>query len=203
MKDSVKITAIVGTYRRGGVVDSAVDAILASAEEEGAETSKIYLIDKGIEFCSNCRTCTQKPGERRGECPKKDEMASILDEVDRSDAIILASPMNFWSVTAIMKRFIERLVCFAYWPWGQPAPKTRNMRRDKRAVVVASCAAPAILARLRTRMSGLLKTAADLLGAKTVGVLFMGLSAMKQDQPLSVRNKKKAWLLGKRLAGRG
>jgi len=69
--------------------------------------------------------------------------------------------------------------------------------------VFASCAAPAILARLRTRMSGLLKTAADLLGAKTVGVLFMGLSAMKEHQTLSGRNKKKARLLGKKLVGRG
>ncbi len=201
MGNPVKVTAIVGTYRRGGIVDSAVDEILASAKEEGAQVNKIYLIDKGIEFCSNCRACTQQPGERHGECPKKDELASILDEIERADAIILASPMNFWTVTAIMKRFIERLVCFAYWPWGQAAPKTRDTRRNKRAVVVASCAAPAILARLRTRMSGLLKTAADLLSAKTVGTLFMGLSAMKQDQQLSPRNKKKARRLGKKLVG--
>lgn len=26
--------------------------------------------------------------------------------------------MNFGSVTAIMKRFIERLTVYAYWPWG-------------------------------------------------------------------------------------
>ena len=201
MNNPLKITAIVGTYCRGGIIDSAVDEILASAQEEGAEVSKIYLIDKGIEFCSNCRTCTQKPGERHGECPKKDEMAAILDEIERSDAIVLASPMNFWTVTAVMKSFIERLVCFAYWPWGQPAPKTRDKRRDKRAVVVASCAAPAILARLHTRMIGLLKTAADLLGAKTVGVLFMGFSAMKEHQTLSERNRKKARVLGKKLVG--
>ena len=203
MGDLVKVIAIVGTYRRGGMVDSAVDEILASAKEEGAEVNKIYLIDRHIEFCANCRACTQKPGEQRGECPQIDEMAGILEEIERSDAIILASPMNFWTVTAIMKRFIERLICFACWPWGQPAPKTRDKRRDKRAVIVASCAAPAILARLRTRMSGLLKTAADLLGAKTVGVLFMGLSAMKQDQKLSERNRKKARVLGKRLVSGG
>ena len=203
MNGQVRVTAIVGTYRRGGMVDSAVDEILASAKEEGAEVNKIYVLDRHIEFCTNCRACTQKPGERRGECPLNDEMAGILEDIERSDAIILASPMNFWTVTAIMKRFIERLICFAYWPWGQPAPKTRDKRRDRRAVIVASCAAPALLARLRTRMSGLLKTAADLLGAKTVGVLYMGLSAMKQDQKLSERNRKKARALGKRLVGKG
>jgi multimeric flavodoxin WrbA len=203
MNDPIKVTALVGTYRKGGMIDSAVDEILASAREEGAEVGKIYLVDKSIEFCTNCRACTQKPGERRGECPQHDEMAALLDELERSDAIILASSMNFWTVTAIMKRFMERLVCFAYWPWGQAGPKTRDTRRDKRAVVVCSSAAPAILARLRTRMSGLLKTAADLLGARTVGVLFMGLSAMKEHQKLSERQKRKARLLGKRLVGKG
>ena len=202
MTAPAKIIALVGTYRKGGIVDSAVDEMLDAAREAGAEVEKIYLIDRDIEFCTNCRACTQQPGERRGRCVLNDGMEDLLDRIERADGLILASPMNFWSVTAVMKRFIERLVCYAYWPWGQGAPKTRSTRRDKRAVVVVSCAAPAFLARLRTRMSGLLKTAADLLGAKTVGVLFMGLSAMKEHQHLSGRNRKKARMLGTRLAGR-
>jgi multimeric flavodoxin WrbA len=162
MNDSIKLTAILGTYRKGGVIDSAVDEILASAREAGAETEKIYLIDKHIEFCTNCRACTQQAGEKRGQCPMADDMGPILDEIERSDAVILASPMNFWTVTAVMKRFIERLVCFAYWPWGAHGPKIRNKRKPKRAVVVVSSAAPAILARLMTRMVGLLKSCAVL-----------------------------------------
>jgi len=60
MGDHIKITAIVGTYRKGGIIDAAVDEILSSAREEEAITGKIYLIDKHLEFCKNCRTCTQK-----------------------------------------------------------------------------------------------------------------------------------------------
>ena len=41
---------------------------------------------------------------------------ALLNELERSDAIVLASPMNFWTVTAVMKRFIERLLGSA-WPW--------------------------------------------------------------------------------------
>jgi multimeric flavodoxin WrbA len=58
-------------------------------------------------------------------------MGAILDEIAASDAVVLASPMNFWTVTALMKRFIERLVCFAYWPWGMGARK--HARRTARA----------------------------------------------------------------------
>jgi multimeric flavodoxin WrbA len=196
-----KITAILGTYRKGGVIDSAVDEILASAREAGAETEKIYLIDRHIEFCTNCRTCTQQEGAKRGQCPMADEMSAVLDRIERSDAIILASPMNFWTVTAVMKRFIERLVCYAYWPWGKAAPKVRTKRKDKRAVIVVSSAAPSLLARLMTRMVGLLKSCAGLLGAKTVGVLFIGLAAREQKPDLGSRAKRKARRLGKKLVG--
>jgi multimeric flavodoxin WrbA len=200
MSDTIKITAIVGTYRKGGIIDQAVDAILDSARQAGAEATKIYLLDKHIEFCTNCRSCTQTAGSQRGQCLMLDDMGGILEEIERSDAIILASPMNFWTVTAMMKKFIERLVCYAYWPWGTAAPKVRNKRKTKRAVIVGSSAAPAFLVRLMTRMVGLLKGVASLLGAKTVGILFVGLAAGEQRQVLGERTKKKARRLGKILA---
>src|SRR5512142_2522471 len=51
----VRVTAIVGSYRRGGVVESAVDEILAAAKREGADADKIHLLDRRVEFCTNCR----------------------------------------------------------------------------------------------------------------------------------------------------
>jgi len=53
-----RILGIVGSYRRNGTIDALVQAVLSAAEEQGAETDKIYLIDKHVEFCTNCRTCT-------------------------------------------------------------------------------------------------------------------------------------------------
>ena len=195
-----KVTAIVGTYRKGGAIDSAVDEILAAAKDSGAETSKIYLLDKHIDFCTNCRTCTQQPGPDRGACPIADDLGWILNEIEQSDAIVLASPMNFWTVTAIMKRFIERLVCYAYWPWGAHGPKPRITGGEKRAVVVCTSAAPAILARLMSRMAGLLKTVARLVGAKKVDVLFIGLAAGQPRAEIGIRARAKARRIGRSLA---
>ena len=180
MGTPTKVIAILGTYRKAGVIDSAVEEILAAAREAGAETKKIYLIDRHIEFCTNCRVCTQQEGDSRGQCLLQDDIQELLDELERSDAIVLASPMNFWTVTAVMKRFIERLVCYAYWPWGNLGPKIRKRQKTKRAVVVATSAAPSLLARLTTRMVSLMKGCAKLLGAKTVDVLFIGLAAGEQ-----------------------
>ncbi len=198
----ITVTAIVGSYRKGGIVDSAVDEILASAKEAGADVAKIYLIDKQIEFCTNCRSCMQQEGVKRGDCTIVDDMDAILDMLDRSDAFVIASPMNFGTVTAVMKKFIERLACLAWWPWGMNAPKMRNEPNVKRAVVVASSAAPAILARLSSQIVGLLKKAAAVLGARTIGVLFIGFAAQHPDQGIDERARKKARRLGKKLGTR-
>jgi len=203
MDDRVRITAIVGSYRKGGIIDQTVDEMLASAREEGAEMFKIYLVDTRLEFCTNCRLCTEQKGAARGVCPIADEMADLLDQIEASDAIILASPVNFATVTALMKRFIERLVCYAYWPWGMMAPKVRTRLTPRRAVLVASSAAPALIARLATSVVGLLKKAAGLLGAKTVGVIFIGLAAREKQPDPGARIRKKARLLGKKLASAG
>ena len=203
MSDPIRVTAILGTYRKGGVIDTAVDEILASAKASGAEVAKIYLIDKHIEFCTNCRTCTQQPGPQRGQCPTADDTGGILDQIERSDALVLASPMNFWTVTAVMKRFIERAVCYAYWPWGALGPALRNKQKSKRAVLVISSAAPSLLGRLMTRIVGLLKTATGLLGAKTIGVLWIGLAAGEPNADIGQRARNKARRLGKKLASKG
>jgi multimeric flavodoxin WrbA len=123
-----------------------------------------------------------------------------LDEIKRSDAIVLASPMNFGTATAVMKRFIERLVCFAYWPWGMKAPQVRSKQKQKRAVLVVSSVAPSIIARLFTQIIKLLKTVSGLLGARTIGVLFIGLAAGDKQQGIGEPARKRAHNLGKKLA---
>jgi len=200
MDKRIRVTALVGSYRPGGVIDRAVDEILSAAEAAGAETTRVFLRERRIEFCQNCRSCTQEQGERRGVCLLGDEMADLLDLIERSDAIVLASPVNFGTVTAVTKRFIERLVCYAWWPWGAAAPKLRNRPPRKRAVVVVSSAAPAVLVRLLDGTAGLLKRAAEVMGARTVGVVRIGLAAVGPDREISGRVKKKAHRLGQALA---
>ena len=200
MNSPVNILAIVGSYRKGGIIERAVDEILASARKEGAVTRKISLLDKHLEFCTNCRSCTQVAGKNYGVCILDDDMAGLLQEIERADALVLASPMNAGTVTAIMKRFIERLVCTAYWPWGAPAPKARRPGKSKRALLVASSAAPGFLARLTGDVTKRLKSAATMLGAETVGTLFIGLAAQQKHQELSKRTIDKAHKLGHKLA---
>ena len=200
MQQSKKIVAVVGSYRKGGIIDSAVDQVLAAAAEQGARVSKIYLLDKHIEFCSNCRCCTQDQGDRRGYCAIRDDMAEVLDELESADGIVLGSPINFFSVTALTKRFVERLVCYAWWPWGARVPKMRSSERPRRAVLLLSCAMPGFMARLLGGAPRVLKSAATTLGARIVGLLIIGQVAQQEHEELPGRAANKARQLGVKLA---
>jgi len=197
---SKTIVAIVGTYRKGGVTDTAVDEILKAAQTAGIQTSKIYLIDKHIEFCTNCRACAQQPGPGRGTCVQKDDMVSILDQVDFADALVIASPINFYNVTAVTRRFMERLVVYGYWPWGTGAPKFRITKSGKKAVLVTSSAAPAFIGKIFFRPALIaLKAIAQCFGAKVIARLYFGLVAQQPDATLNKKDLMRAYKTGVKL----
>ena len=197
---SRKVVAIVGSYRKGGTIDQAVEAILEGARAHGAVTQTVQLRNCDIEFCTNCRSCMQEPGETRGRCVQQDDLEAILSGIESADSIVLGSPVNAFNATALFRRFLERLVGYGYWPWGQNAPSARTKLKPRKAVLVASAAMPGFLIPCATGAPRALRTAATLLGAKTVGNLWIGLSAKEEHQKLSMPTRLRARQLGTRLA---
>lgn len=193
------IVGIIGSYRKNGIVDSAVTEILAEAEDRGAKTHKIYLQDRQIDFCTNCRICLQEPGEKRGKCVLEDDMEAILEEIEQADALVLGAPVNFGNINALTQRFLERCVCYGYWPWEAMTPKLRNPKPDKKAVLVSSSAAPAWMKIFSQGVMRSLKNLAQMLGAKPIGTLWVGLVNPKDNQ-LSDRIVRRAKKLGRKLA---
>jgi len=190
-----RILAINGSYRDDGMTDQALDAIIDAAKQAGAEVELILLRDYPIEFCLNCRECTQEPGDTPGKCVQHDGMQALVDKIEQADAYVLASPTNFGSVTALFKRFMERLIVYGYWPWGMHAPKFRKAHSTrKKAILVSSCAAPGIIGRLLYSSQKQLKMTANVIGAKSVGTMYTGLISDQphRDLPESARLKAQA-----------
>jgi multimeric flavodoxin WrbA len=182
-----RVLAINGSYRDDGITDQAVDALAKALSNAGAEVEVILLRDHPIEFCLNCRECTQLPGEAPGKCVQQDGMQALIERIESADAFILASPTNFGSVTALFKRFMERLIVYGYWPWHMNSPQLRKAGvARKKALLVSSCAAPGILGRWFYSTHKQLRTTAQLIGADTIGTLFTGLVG-KQAQPVLTR----------------
>jgi putative NADPH-quinone reductase len=195
-----QVVAIVGSYRRSGATESAVEAILEGARTKGAHTRIFRLSEQHIEFCNNCRACTQLEGMERGKCAQEDDLEPMLTEIEAADAVVLASPVNYYNVTAIFRRFLERLLGYAYWPWGMHGPKIRNKQLPRKAVLVATSAAPGFFIPLTTGAARALRITAQMLGAKPVGKLWIGLTAGEPQPKLSARTLKRARQLGMKLA---
>jgi NAD(P)H-dependent FMN reductase len=199
----MKIIGIVGSYRKNGTIDQAVSFVLEASAENSAEVEKIYLTEKYIEFCLNCRTCTQEAGESRGQCVHNDDLEELLCKIDEADGIVLGAPVNFFNVNALTRKFIERLVCYAYWPWGKSAaPKMRTNVREKKAIVITSSAMPAFLGRLATGAVRALKIAVKTVGAKPIGSIFIGLAAVNEKEDLADKYVRKARRAGQLLVSR-
>ncbi|MBE0536301.1 MAG: flavodoxin family protein [Phycisphaerae bacterium] len=197
------IVAVVGAYRSGKVIDTVVSQIAQGVESEGGQMAIVHLRDRNVAFCTNCRSCTQtSPEAVRGECPTDDDMAAICDQLEAADAIVFASPINFGTITALMKRFVERLICYAYWPWASKRPpRQRIKKRNKKALLVTSSAAPALMAKYL--MPGALrpmKLAAACLGAKVVDIVYVGMVPAEQDPTVPKRTTDRAYRAGATLA---
>ena len=198
-----KIVGIIGTYRKGRIIDTAVCEVLRGAQDNGAETQTIHLLDKHIEFCLNCRTCTQEPNVgRRGKCVHNDDMEEVLRAVDEADAMVLGASTNFYNVNALTRRFLERLLPYAYWPWNtRTGPKFRVPKPDKKAVLVTSSAVPTFLARLLVPgPRRALKLAARTMGARVIRSLHFGGVAQTPEQKLSENDLLRAYRTGELLA---
>lgn len=201
MTQATRVLSINGSYRDDGITDQAIEAAAHALRESGAEVETITLRDYPIEFCLNCRVCCQQPGEAPGHCVHNDGMHDLVEKIERADAYIIAAPTNFSSVTAIFKRFMERLTVYAYWPWGAAGPKYRKAKLPtKKAILISSCAAPGLMGRLLYQTQKQLKMTAKIIGARPVGTLFTGLIAGEPEAALPDRMRRRALALANKLA---
>jgi NAD(P)H-dependent FMN reductase len=199
----MKVLALSGSYREGGITEQAIAAVLAGAKAEGAEVEMVRLADRRIEFCNNCRQCMQTPGDELGVCTlPEDDMEALLAACAGADVLVVAAPVNIGSTTALMKRFIERLAPTAHWPWGQPAPGYRNWIEKKRlaAVLITSSAAPSVLGRI-AGFSGLkdLRWVARSFQARVVATRWYGLTAQDMPPELGAKRARDAEALGRKV----
>jgi multimeric flavodoxin WrbA len=126
-------------------------------------------------------------------------MDAILDKIEECDSIVVASPVNFGNVTAITRRFMERLICYAYWPWGASFPRNRIKKLKKKALLITASGAPSFFVYLFMDVFKALKLHVKVMGAKSLGKMCMGFASTKENPELPKSVIKKARRLAKRL----
>ena len=104
----MRILGVMGSPRIGGNTDLLLDAALSGACSQGAEVEKIVVDQMNISPCREHYGCLED-----GNCVIRDDMDIMYRKLLEADAVIVASPMFFYGITAQLKALVDR--CQALW----------------------------------------------------------------------------------------
>jgi multimeric flavodoxin WrbA len=105
----MKVIGIISSPHAEGNSATLVREALKGAEEAGASIQEVFLPDLRIEYCRDCRGCTNT-----GRCVLKDDFPALRDQLSEADGIILSSPTYASAACARMKNLGDRLGQFAW-----------------------------------------------------------------------------------------
>ena len=118
------ILIVNGAIRVNGNTDILVNRIIEGSRNSGTNITVFNLREKKISNCKGCYQCMKK-----STCSFQDDMTEIRSAIEKSDLIVLASPLYWCGVTGLMKTFIDRL--FFYYH-----PQTRRLISGKKALII-------------------------------------------------------------------
>jgi multimeric flavodoxin WrbA len=104
----MKVLGIMGSPRLKGNTDLLLDEALKGAASGGAVVEKIIPDRLKITPCKEIYACLND-----GNCPIKDDMTDIYPKILDADAIIVASPIMFYTVSPQVLALMSR--CQAFW----------------------------------------------------------------------------------------
>jgi multimeric flavodoxin WrbA len=101
---SKSILILKASPRERGNSALLAERIADGARQAGALVESIYLHSLDIRPCDACDLCR----ENDGECVIPDDMQSLYPKVRAADAIVIATPVYWFTLSAQAKLFIDR-----------------------------------------------------------------------------------------------
>ncbi|UCE08341.1 MAG: flavodoxin family protein [bacterium] len=98
------ILIINGTTRDKGNTDAIIEKLIEGAEAVDLNIKYFKLRDLNVANCIGCCTCKDE-----SKCFFQDNMTEIREYINKSDLLILASPIYWCEITGLMKTFMDRL----------------------------------------------------------------------------------------------
>lgn len=102
----MKVLTILGSPKRKGNTSKVLDIFEDNLKTKGYEVERIHISDCNVNGCMECWACTKtfdEPG-----CIQNDDAISIFKRMLSSDAIVYASPLIGWDVSAQIKPLLDR-----------------------------------------------------------------------------------------------
>ena len=100
-----KMLIVSGSPRRSGNCSVLIDAFCRGASASGHAIDVVRLHDLVIRPCAACRSC--KAADEL-DCVINDDMRPLYEKVRNAEALVIASPIYWWSLSAQTKLFLDR-----------------------------------------------------------------------------------------------
>ncbi|MEK6794912.1 MAG: flavodoxin family protein [Spirochaetota bacterium] len=100
---SSDVLIISGAHRKGGNTDILTEHIAAALARHSLSHTDIILREKDIRPCTACLSC-----ERDNNCVITDDMQALYPLLESSRVVVLVPPLYFFSMSSLMKIFIDR-----------------------------------------------------------------------------------------------
>jgi multimeric flavodoxin WrbA len=97
------VIAFNGSPRPRGNTRALLGEILRGAASAGATTEEIMLSKLTMRPCDACESC-----RRSLRCRFDDDMQPLYQKLLDADAVVIGTPIYFWSMSAQMKTFVDR-----------------------------------------------------------------------------------------------
>jgi multimeric flavodoxin WrbA len=101
-----KILILLGSPRKTGNSSVLADSLAKGTEKAGARVETLFLHDLHVNPCSGCNSCQM---ENAQGCVIDDAMREVYRKIVEADAVVFASPIYWFSVTAQLKTVIDRI----------------------------------------------------------------------------------------------
>jgi multimeric flavodoxin WrbA/putative sterol carrier protein len=112
MSPAPTVVALNGSPHAGiGNTAQMIEMLRPGLEAQGLTLEVINLAGQEIVYCQGCGWCMEK-----GACWIDDGHRAIMQRLLAADAVILASPVYFFHVTAQMKTFLDRCLAWGHKP---------------------------------------------------------------------------------------
>jgi len=150
-----------GSPRRKG--NSAVLAarIAAGAKAAGAEAETVHLHRMNIRPCTACNACK---GHIETDCVLDDDMRELYPKLRAADAIVVASPIYFFTVSAQTKLFVDR--------WYALGDERDYALRGKRIAIALTYADPDPFVSGAVNAIRMFQDACGYMGAEFAGMVY-------------------------------
>ncbi len=126
-----KILALVASPRKGGNTDTLTLSLLKSANEKGAITEVVYLVDKEIKPCKQCEYCHQ---DISNKCNITDDFNMIAEKMIHADIVVFATPIWWSSMHSLLKLLMDRCYSLVDKNWD-------NFKLQGKGFVIIACQA--------------------------------------------------------------